>query len=333
MHHRQIAIESFGAASTLKLREAPSRPPAPGEVAIDVKYSGINFADIQMRLGFYPDAPKKPFVPGYEVSGTIAALGEGVSGFRVGDDVVAGTYFGGYASRVTIPARQVFALPRHLDLEGGAALPVTYFTARLALLEMARVRAGDRVLIESAAGGVGVIAIQLARHAGAEVTGLTSSPHKKAFIEALGAKALTVEEFEKDASLGGYDLILNSSGGATIQPQRKRLAITGRIVCIGISSGLKDGKRNVARIALAALRTPRISILKLFDASTGVYALNALRVLEDPTWVAKLTQSLGEVEALGLRPHVGKVFPADQVADAHRLLETRGATGKLLLRW
>ncbi|HVV83105.1 MAG TPA: zinc-binding dehydrogenase [Kofleriaceae bacterium] len=333
MNHRQIVIESYGAASSLKLREVASKQPAAGEVAIDVKYSGINFADIQMRLGFYPDAPKKPFVPGYEVSGTIAALGDGVTGFRVGEPVVAGTYFGGYASRVTIPARQAFTLPGHLDLEGGAALPVTYFTARLALIEMARVRAGDQVLVECATGGVGVMAIQLARHLGAEVTGLTTSPHKKAFIEGLGAKAYTVDEWEADPSLAGYDLIVNASGGAKIQPQRRRLGITGRIVCLGMSSGVKDGKRNLPRIALAALRTPRISVLKLFNDNTGVYALNALKVLEDPAWVTRLTQSLGEVEALRLTPHVGKVFPADQVAEAHQLLQTKGATGKVLLAW
>lgn len=333
MTHRQIVIETYGAASTLKLRDAPSKPPGAGEVAIAVKYSGINFADIQMRLGFYPDAPKKPFVPGYEVSGEIAALGDGVQGFKVGDPVVAGTYFGGYASEVTIPAHQAFALPRHLDLESGAALPVTYFTARLALMEMARVRAGDKVLIECATGGIGVIAIQMARHLGAEVTGLTTSAHKKPFIEELGAKAYTVDEWEADRSLTGYDLIVNASGGAKIQPQRRRLAITGRIVCLGISSGVKDGKRNFARIALAALRTPRISVLKLFNDNTGVYAINALKVLEDPAWIARLTASLGEVEALGLRPHVGKVFPAAEVAAAHHLLETKGATGKLLLAW
>src|SRR5437764_14204010 len=106
-----ITIEKFGPASTLTLREHASSPPGPGEVAIDVAYSGVNFADIQMRLGFYPDAPKKPFVPGYEVSGTVSAIGANVTDIKIGDAVVAGTYFGGYASHVTIPARQVFKLP------------------------------------------------------------------------------------------------------------------------------------------------------------------------------------------------------------------------------
>ena len=333
MTHQDIAIETYGAAKTLRLRDQPSRPPGPNEVSIDVKYSGINFADIQMRLGFYPDAPKRPFVPGYEVSGHVVAVGPGVTGLRVGEAVVAGTYFGGYASHVTIPADQVFALPRHLDLESGAALPVNYFTARLAMHEMARVRAGDKVLIECATGGVGVLAIQMAKQLGADVTGLTTSAHKKPFIEQLGARAFTRDEWYADASLTGYDFILNASGGAEIQPQRARLGITGRMVCVGISSGVKDGKRNFLRIGMAALRTPRISVLKLFDANTGIFALNALRVLQDPTWVPRLTQSLGEAEALGLKPHVGKVFAAKDVAAAHQLLETKGATGKVLLAW
>lgn len=333
MTYQQIAIEKFGSASTLHVSELSPRPPGDDEVAIDVAYSGVNFADIQMRLGFYPDAPKKPFVPGYEVSGRITAIGKSVTGLRVGDAVIAGTYFGGYASHVTIPARQVFKLPSTVDLAAGAAIPVNYFTAQLALFEMARVRKGDRVLIECATGGVGVLAIQMARHAGAEVTGLTTSPHKKSFIEGLGAIAYTREEFRANESLRGYDMILNASGGGEINWQRARLGITGRMVCLGISSGVKDGKRNFLRIGLAALRMPRISVLKLFDANTGIYALNALHVLEDQAWIEKLTNAMSGVEAMNLQPHVGKVFPAAEVGAAHAFLETKQATGKVLLQW
>jgi 2-desacetyl-2-hydroxyethyl bacteriochlorophyllide A dehydrogenase len=331
--HQEIAIEKYGSASTLKLRERPEIAPADDEVAIDVAYSGINFADIQMRLGFYPDAPKKPFVPGYEVSGRVSAVGKNVSHLRAGDEVAAGTYFGGYASRVTLPARQVFALPRGTDLEAGAALPVNFFTAQVALFEMARIRKGDRVLIECATGGVGVLAIQMARHVGAEVTGLTTTPQKKAFITELGAIAYTRDEFRADTALRGYDLILNASGGGEIEWQRARLGITGRMVCLGLNSGVKDGKRNLARMAIAALRMPRISVIKLFDANTGIYALNALHVLRDDRWVERLTAAVEQVPAIGLRPHVGKVFAATDVAEAHRFLETKQATGKVLLAW
>lgn len=333
MNHQQIAIEKFGSAQTLHLSELAPKPPGHDEVAIDVAYSGVNFADIQMRLGFYPDAPKKPFVPGYEVSGIVTAIGKNVRDIRVGDQVIAGTYFGGYASHVTIPARQVFKLPNSVDLAAGAALPVNYFTAQLALFEMARVRAGDRVLIECATGGVGVLAIQMARHAGAEVTGLTTSPHKKQFIENLGATAYTRSELRADESLRGYDFILNASGGGEINWQRARLGLTGRMVCIGLSSGVKDGKRNFARITLAALRMPRINVLKLFDANTGIYALNALHVLQDEAWVEKLTKSMIGVEQMNLKPHVGKVFAAKDVGSAHQFLETKQATGKVLLQW
>ncbi len=333
MTHQQIAIEKYGAASTLKLREVADEAPGDDEVAIDVAYSGVNFADIQMRLGFYPDAPKRPFVPGYEVAGKVAAVGKNVTNVRPGDPVAAGTYFGGYASRVKVAANQVLRRPAGLDLAAGAALPVNYFTAHLALHEMARVRAGDRVLVECATGGVGVLAMQMARHVGAEVTGLTTTAAKKDFIRGYGATAYTREEFRADATLTGYDFILNASGGAEMAWQRKRLGITGRMVCIGVNSGVKDGKRNLPRMALAVVRTPRISVLKLFDENSGIFALNALHVLKDPTWVERLTRAFASVEQLGLQPHVGKVFPAADVASAHRFLETKQATGKVLLAW
>lgn len=331
--HRDIVIEKFGPASSLQLRSIDPRPPGDDEVSIDVAYSGVNFADVQMRIGLYPDAPKKPFVPGYEVSGRVSAIGRNVTDLRVGDEVVAGTYFGGYASQVTIPAHQVFKLPAGYDLAAGAALPVAYFTAQLAVFEMARVRAGDRVLIECGTGGVGVIATQMARHVGAEVTGLTTSPHKKGFIENLGATAYTLDELKHDASLRDYDFILNSSGGGNIKWQRARLAMTGRMVCIGMSSGVKDGKRNLLRVASALIKMPRISVLRLFNDNTGIYALNALHVLRDPAWIARLTRSMSTIEGMGLAPHVGKVFAANDVASAHAFLETRQATGKVLLAW
>ena len=333
MTYQQIEISKYGPASTLHVSTLTPREPGDDEVAIDVAYSGVNFADIQMRLGFYPDAPKKPFVPGYELSGKIVAVGKRVTNVRPGDAVIAGTFFGGYASHVTIPARQVFKLPAGIDLAAGAALPVAHFTAQLALFEMARVRAGDRVLIECATGGVGVLAIQMARHIGAEVTGLTTSPHKKGFIDELGAKAYTRDEFRADTTLRGYDMILNASGGEHINWQRARLGMTGRMVCIGLSSGLKDGKRDFFRAATALVRTPRISVIKLFDVSTGIFALNALHVLGDATWAERLTKTLSGVEQMALRPHVGKVFRAAEASAAHAFLETKQATGKVLLQW
>ena len=328
-----IAIEKYGPAKSLKLKQRPADPVGDDDVAIAVKYSGINFADIQMRLGFYPDAPKRPFVPGYEVSGTVRQVGKNVSRFKVGDPVVAGTYFGGYASQVTVPAIQAFALPASNDLASAAALPVSFFTAQLALLEMGRIRAGDRVLIECATGGVGTLAVQMAKHVGAQVVGLTTTASKKEYIAALGATPYTREEFFADPSVGGFDFILQASGGKEIRRQLPRLGLTGRMVCMGLNSGVKDGKRNYLRLAAAVVQTPRLSVLEMLNKNVGVFGLNALHVLRDPKWVQRLTESLERVGEMKLEPHVGKIFPASDAAAAHRYLETRQATGKVLLEW
>ena len=329
----EIVIEKFGPTSSMARRQRPADRVGDDDVAIAVKYSGINFADIHMRLGYYPDAPKRPFVPGYEVSGTVEAIGKNVTRFAVGDPVVAGTYFGGYASRVTIPEAQVLPLPPQVDLAEGAALPVAFFTAHLALFEMARVRAGDRVLIECATGGVGTVAVQMARAAGAEVTGLTSTPSKKGYIEELGAAAYTRDELYADASRTGFDFILNASGGAEIRRQLPRLGLTGRMVCIGMGSGTQDGRRNLARIVWAVVRTPRMSILKMFEPNIGVFGLNALTVLRDDAWARRLTEKVSTTGALQVKPRVGKVFPAADVGAAHEYLATRQAVGKVLLEW
>ncbi len=328
-----IAIQKYGPAHVLAMTERPLDPVGDDDVAIAVKYSGVNFADIQMRLGFYPDAPKRPFVPGYEVSGTVERVGKNVSRFKVGDPVVAGTYFGGYASEVTIPAIQAFPLPANTDLRGAAALPVSFFTAHLALSEMGRVRAGDRVLIECATGGVGTIAVQMARHLGAEVVGLTTTPAKKEYIASLGATPYTREEFFADPSIDNFDFILQASGGKEVRRQLPRLGLTGRMVCMGLNSGVKDGRRNFLRLATAVVQTPRLSVLEMLRKNVGVFGLNALHVLRDPKWVERLTASLENAGEMRLEPHIGKVFAAGDAAQAHRYLETRQATGKVLLEW
>lgn len=333
LQHDEIAIPKFGPPDVLSLQQAPTRPVGEDDVQIKVKYSGINFADLQMRLGFYPDAPKRPFVPGYEVAGHVEAVGRNVKGLVPGDAVIAGTYFGGYASRVTLPSRQVFPLPKAVGLAEGAALPVAFFTAHLALFEMGRVRAGDRVLVECATGGVGTLAVQMAKHQGAEVVGLTTTASKKGYIEALGATAYTTAELEADATIKGFDFILNASGGRSINRQLDRLAMTGRMVCMGLNSGVKDGKRSFLRMGWAAISTPRPSVLSLMNRNAGVFGLNALHILRDDGWAARLTEKLAEVTDMKLSPHVSKIFPAAEAPQAHDFLATRRALGKVLLEW
>ncbi|HLH13316.1 MAG TPA: alcohol dehydrogenase catalytic domain-containing protein, partial [Solirubrobacteraceae bacterium] len=176
---RAVVITGHGGPEKLQVQERSEPALARGEVRIDVAACGVNFADVMARIGVYPDAPKPPCVVGYEVAGTVAEVGEGVDGLAPGQRVMAGTMFGGYAERVCVSAGDVVALPERLTFEQGAAIPVNYGTAWAALVECAGMRGGERVLIHSAGGGVGIAATQIARRAGAEVYG-TASPAKHA---------------------------------------------------------------------------------------------------------------------------------------------------------
>ena len=331
---REIRIRQFGSANKLEMTESSSsRVLESTEVLVKTAYSGLNFADVQMRLGFYPDAPKRPFVPGYEISGYVQEVGEEVRDIAPGDPVIAATRFGGYASLVRVPQEQVFPLPSGVDLKAGAALPINFITSHIALFEMARIRSGDRVLIECATGGVGTLAMQMARECGAKVVGLTSSPHKKDYIASYGAESMTSEEFYAMDDLGKFDLILNSSGGVFIKRQLPYLSITGRMVCLGISSGVDNGKRNIFKMLHAAIRTPRIPVLRMFDPNIGVFGLNGLRVLEDSSWKSKMREVVLSTSFENIRPHVDEVFKAENVVQAHRYLESKQAIGKVLLGW
>src|SRR6476469_9129657 len=182
---RAVVITKHGGPGVLQVQEMDDPVLGPGQVRIDVAAAGINFADVMARMGLYPDAPKPPCVVGYEVAGTILELGEGVEGLMPGQRVLAGTQFGGYASQVVVSAEDVVALPDELSFEQGAAIPVNYGTAWAALLGYGSLRRGERVLVHSAGGGVGIAATQIAKRHGAEVYG-TASPGKHARILELG---------------------------------------------------------------------------------------------------------------------------------------------------
>ena len=185
---RQIVITGHGDPNRLKVRDAPDPQPGNQALRIRVRASGINFADILARQGLYPDAPKPPCVVGYEVSGHVDAVGAGVQLDWIGKDVFALTRFRGYAEMVVVPESQVFEKPVALSHEQCAAIPVNYLTAWQLLLVMGALRVGETVLIHNAGGGVGLAAIDIARHVGATIYG-TASPGKHAFLKARGLHA------------------------------------------------------------------------------------------------------------------------------------------------
>lgn len=330
MQRQVIEIKEFGDSNLLKVESTSfDSALAPHEVIVEVHYSGINFADVVMRLGLYRDAPKKPFIPGYEVSGYVRSVGSAVTKYKVGDQVMAGTRFGGYASHVKVPEWQLIPLPKDITLSEGAALPVNYITAHIALNEFARMRAGDKILIECATGGVGVMAMQMAKLVGAQVIGLTTTPSKKAFIQAYGAKAYTVEEFHKSDERD-FDFILNASGGKIIKEQYKRIKKSGKLTCIGMQAAINDGRSNTFKFLGTVLTTPWYPLVKLVMDSKSVSGFNALKYFDDDQW---MKDNLGVLEQIEFKPHVCETFKAANVSEAHKFLENKKATGKIVIEW
>ena len=331
---RAVVITKHGDISVLKVQQRPDPPPPPAaQVQIAVRAAGVNFADHLARVGLYPDAPKPPCVVGYEVSGTIAAVGDGVDPSRVGERVFGGTRFGGYAEAVNIPAADAIPLPDSLSFEQGAAIPVNYSTAWAALLGYGSLRAGERVLIHAAAGGVGIAAIQLAKAAGAEIHG-TASPGKHARLAEFGVDRAI--DYRKDGwweGLPPYDIVLDAIGGTSLKRSYELIRPGGRIVAYGFSA-MQQGEKRSLRTALPQL-LPMLrgfNLVKQMSDSKAVIGLNMLKLWDDrgtlEPWIAPLTAALADGVAV---PVVHEAVPFANAGEAHRILADRENVGKVVL--
>jgi len=331
---RAVVITRKGGPEVLQVEERPSPALGAGQVRIQVAAAGVNFADTMARVGLYEDAPPLPAVVGYEVAGTVTELGEGVdSGVAPGDRVMAGTRFGGYAEEVVVPAADAIPLPAGLSFEEGAAIPVNYSTAWAGLHGYGSLRAGERVLIQAAAGGVGIAATQLAVRAGAEVFG-TASPAKHEAIRAQGVhEALDYTDHDWYRGLPPMDLIMDAIGGRSFGISYGLLRPGGRLVAFGASSVMQGEKRNLRKALPQALRMMRgFDLIKQMGESKAVIGLNMLRLWDDRGSLEPWISPLQELLASGaLKPVVSDVVPFDRAADAHRILGERRNVGKVVL--
>ena len=330
---RAVVIARHGPPEVLEVREmpAPDRPLG-GQVLVDVRAAGINFADTMARMGLYPDAPKPPCVVGYEVAGEVAAVGPGVEGIAEGDRVVAGTRFGGYAEQVVVKAADVVPLPADMSFEEGTAVPVNYATAWAGLLRYGGLRAGERVLIHAAAGGVGTAATQIAKREGAEVYG-TASPGKHEAIRANGVDhPLDYTRPGWERGLPPFDLVMDAIGGRSFRTSYDLLRPGGRLVCFGASSVAAGERRNVVAALRTVVRMPRFNLVKQMSESKAVIGLNMLRLWDDKgsldEWIGPLREMLADGT---IRPLVAQSFPFDRAPEAHRLIAERGNVGKVVL--
>ena len=325
-------ITEHGPPEVLKVEERPDPAPGAGEVAVDVAAAGINFADTMARVGLYPDAPKPPVVVGYEVAGTVSAVGEGVSDVSEGDRVMAGTRFGGYAERVVSRASDTAPLPPSLSFEQGAAIPVNYLTAYLGLIRFGTLQPGERVLIHAAAGGVGIAATQIAKHRGAEVLG-TASPQKHDAIRSFGVdQALDYTQDGWEKGLEKVDVVMDAQGGSSFRRSYDLLRAGGRLVAFGAASVMSGEKRNLVTAGRAALRMPRFNLLKQMSASKTVIGLNMLTLWDDHGTLEPYMRAIAELLDEGaLDPVVAESFPFDRAPDAHRFIAERRNVSKVVL--
>jgi NADPH:quinone reductase-like Zn-dependent oxidoreductase len=335
---RALTTPRYGGPDVLEVRTLPDPVPQKGQIRIRVARAGLNFADVNARVGLYPDAPKPPMVVGYEVSGTVDALGPGVSTPAVGTGVLAMTDFGGQATHVLADARVAYPIPPGMTLDQAAALPVNYVTAHHLLHRVGAVRPGRSVLVHSAAGGVGLAVIQLARAVGEVTLFGTASGAKHAFLRQAGLQHPIdyrttdwAAEVRKLTQGRGVDLILDPLGGEDTKRGYQLLAPVGHLVCFGFSNVMSGGKRSWPHVLLQLTKQQRFGPMQLMSDNRTVSGVNLQHLFGEVTLLGDVMKELFQLFAAGkIAPHVDRVFPLSEGAAAHRFLQERRNVGKVL---
>jgi len=322
---KTIIFKTFGTPEVLQMVERPAPVPKAGEVLINIHATALNYSDLLQRRGTYVMKTKGENVLGIECSGVIAALGDGVTGWQIGDKVCALLTGGGYAEQVAVKAGHVLPCPEGLSLLQAAALPEAACTLWSNLRDIGRLQPGDTVLIHGGAGGVGSLAIQWAHHWGARVLTTAGSPDKLQRCRELGADVTIdyrqedfVEVVQRVTDGRGVDVILDNMGADYLARNIDALAVDGRIVMIGLQSGRE------APIHLGKMMGKRAALhtTSLRDRSTAAKQAIVAGVLQD-VWPAVISGAI--------KPVIDKSFALDEVVEAHAYMESGSHVGKIVL--
>jgi synaptic vesicle membrane protein VAT-1 len=338
-----IVIERAGGYERLQVRERQTPEPKAGEVRVAVKAIGVNYADCLVRRGLYASATEFvgwPITPGFEVAGTVEAVGDDVD-WRVGQEVIVVTLFGGYATHVVVPQRQVFDKPAALSWGEAAALPTVGLTAYYALFELVHPHGGDWLLVHSAAGGVGSMLVQLGKIANCHVVGVVGSSHKTESVRRLGADHV-IDKSKEDMwptveriAPNGYSAIFDANGPATLKQSYAHLAAPGKLVIYGFHTMLPRGDgflRQWRKIAAGWLRTPRFDPLHMVTANRSVLAFNLSYQFSQGELLQHGMKRLFDwIETGRICLPAVREYPLADVAVAHKDLESGQTTGKLVL--
>lgn len=326
---KAIRIEQTGSPEVLQYVDVSTPAPGRGQVLVRVTSASVNFADTMMRQGTYPMMPPLPFTPGLEYSGVIEAVGDGVADLTPGRSVVVFGSGAGYAQYAVADAREAIPIPDDLDKDLAAVMPTVYLTAYHMLHTLARIQAGQWVLVHAAAGGVGTAAIQLARLAGAHVIGLTSTEEKLHFAKDQGADYVinyrredVVKRVHEITGGRGVDAIFNSVAGDTLNRDFELLAPLGQIIWFGLAAGLPP-ENLVQQFATHFGRGVGVRAFHLIFSVAQPYPELMMRAFETV---------LGLLTARKICPHIHERIPLASAAQAHRLLESGAVKGKLILK-
>jgi putative PIG3 family NAD(P)H quinone oxidoreductase len=322
---RAITIPEPGDADSLVLDEVPDPEAGPGQVLIDVVAAGVNRADVMQRLGHYPPPPGASDYPGLEVSGRIAALGDGVEGWQVGDEVCALIDGGGYAERVVAPADQLLPVPQGVSLVDAAGLPEVTCTVWSNVFLVANIQPGQVLLVHGGSSGIGTMAIQLAKAVGAHVAVTAGSQAKLDVCRELGAELLVnyreedfVERVRELTKGHGADVILDNMGAKYLARNVQALAVNGRLVTIGLMGGRKG------ELDMGMLLAKRAAVIAT--------SLRARPATEKAAIVAAVREHVWPlIESGAVRPVIHSRHPLEHAAQAHREMEASGHIGKILL--
>jgi putative PIG3 family NAD(P)H quinone oxidoreductase len=320
-----ITIPEPGGPEALVWDEVPDPVAGEGEVLVEVVAGAVNRADILQRQGFYDPPPGSSPYPGLECSGRITAVGPGVSGWAVGDEVCALLAGGGYAEKVAIPAGQLLPVPKDVDLKQAAALPEVVCTVWSNVFMVAHLRPGETLLVHGGSSGIGTMAIQLAKAVGAKVAVTAGTKEKLEQCAALGADILInykeqdfVEEIKKATDGAGADVILDNMGAKYLDRNVRALAVNGRLAIIGMQGGIK-GELNIA-------------MLLNKRAAISATSLRARPLGEKAAIVSAVREHVWPLLDGGhVRPVVDRELPMSDAAAAHRVVEESGHVGKVLL--
>ncbi|MCS6899890.1 MAG: NADPH:quinone oxidoreductase family protein [Myxococcales bacterium] len=321
---RAVRVHELTGPAGLRLEEVEAPRAGPGEVLIDVKAAGVNFPDVLLSWGKYQFKPPLPFSPGGEVAGLVAAVGPGVTGFAPGDRVASFMIHGAFAEQVVVPQEAVVALPEGVPFEVGASVMVTHGTTMHALVDRARLRPGETLLVLGAAGGVGIAAVELGKVLGARVIAAASRDEKLAFCKERGADEVIcysqedLKERVKTLTGGnGADVVYDPVGGDWTEAALRSTAWEGRLLIVGFASG------TIPKIPMNLVLLKGCQI-------TGVF-WGSFAAREPARNRAHLAQCLAWIEEGKLRPHVEEVLPFERAAEALERLERRAVLGKLTL--